>query len=53
MGGINGYGIISNSTQPFSISIKVKKNLSNVVVKDIKSTPLLKPRLLKSLKSLQ
>jgi len=34
----------------FSISARIKKNLSNIVVKDIKSILLFRPRLLKKLK---
>jgi len=34
----------------FSINAKIKKSLGNVVVKNIKSTPLFRPRLLKKLK---
>ena len=51
MGGIDGCGIISNLTQLFRISTRVKESLSNIVVKDIKGTPLFRPRLLKSLKA--
>jgi len=36
-----------DSTKLFSINIRVKESLGNIVVKDIKSTPLLRPRLLK------
>ena len=53
MGGINDCGIVLNLTQSLSISIRVKKSLSNVVVKDIESTPPLRLRLLKKFKSLQ
>jgi len=34
----------------FNISARIKKSLGNVVVKDIKSTSLFRPRLLKKLK---
>ena len=51
MGGINSYSIILNSTQSLRISTKVKESPGNIVVKDIKGTPLLRPRLLKSLKA--
>jgi len=34
----------------FSISAGIKKSLSNIIVKDIKSTSLFRPRLLKKLK---
>jgi len=48
--GIDGRGIISNSTQSLSISTRIKKRPGDIVVKDIKSTPPLRPRLLESLK---
>ena len=51
IGGINGCGIILNLTQLFRISIRVKESLGDIVVKDIKDTLLLRPRLLKSLKA--
>ena len=35
----------------FSISIRIKKSPSDIIVKDIKSTLLFRPRLLKNLKS--
>jgi hypothetical protein len=38
-----------NSTQSFKVSAKIGPG--NIVVKDIKGTPLLRPRLLKSLKA--
>ena len=51
IGGINGCGIILNLTQLLRISTRVRKSLSNVVVKDIKGMLPLRPRLLKSLKA--
>src|SRR6266567_2055742 len=51
MGGINSCGIILNLTQLLRISTKVRKNLGDIVVKDIKGTLLFRPRLLKSLKA--
>jgi len=48
--GIDGRGIILNSTQLLSIGTGIKKRPGDVVVKDIKSTPLLRPGLLESLK---
>ena len=51
IGGINSYGIILNLTQLFRISIRVKKSPGDIVIKDIKSMPPLRPRLLKSLKA--
>ena len=47
IGGINGYGVILNLTKLFSIYTKIRKSLGNIVVKDIKETLLLRPRLLK------
>ena len=47
IGNINSYNIVLNSTQSFSISAGIKEYLSNIIVKDIKGTPPLKPRLLK------
>ena len=51
IGGIDSYGVILNLTQPLRISTGVRESLGNIVVKDIKSTPLLRPRLLKCLKA--
>ena len=51
MGGIDSYDIILNLTQLLSISARVKESPGNIVVKDIKGTLLLRPRLLKSLKA--
>ena len=47
IGNINSYSIVLNLTQLFSINIKMRECLGNIVVKDIKGTPLLRPRLLK------
>ena len=47
MGNINSYSIVLNLTQSFSISTGMRECLGNIVVKDIKGTPLLRPRLLK------
>ena len=47
MGNIDGYNIVLNLTQLFSISTKIRECPGNIIVKDIKSTPLLKFRLLK------
>ena len=49
--GINSYSIISNSTQSLSISTGIRKRPGDIVVKNIKSTPPLRPGLLESLKS--
>ena len=51
IGSIDSCGIISNSTQSLRINTKVRESPNNIVVKDIKGTPLLRPRLLKSLKA--
>ena len=51
MGGIDSYGIILNLTQPLSISARVRESPGDIVIKDIKGTPLLRPRLLKSLEA--
>ena len=51
MGGINSCGIVLNLTQLLRISTGVKKSLSNIIVKDIKGIPLLRPRLLRNLKA--
>ena len=44
---VNSYSIVLNSTQSFSINTKIRECLGNIVVKNIKGIPLLKPRLLK------
>jgi hypothetical protein len=46
---INGYSIVTNSTQLFRVSIRIGPG--NIVVKNIKGMPLLRLRLLKSLKA--
>jgi len=50
---IDGCGIVLNPTQLLSINTGVRESLGNVVVKDIKNTPLFRPKLLKKLKNLQ
>ena len=47
IGSVNGRSIVLNSTKLFSISIKIKESLGDIVVKDIKGLLLLRPRLLK------
>ena len=47
MGSINSYNIVLNLTKLFSISIRIKESLGNVVVKNIKGLSLFRPRLLK------
>ncbi len=51
IGGIDSYSIILNLTQSLRISARVRESLGNIVIKDIKGMPLLRPRLLKSLKA--
>src|SRR6266699_6472642 len=51
MGGIDSCSIILNSTQSLRISARVRESLGDIVVKDIKGTLPLRPRLLKSLKA--
>ena len=48
IGSIDSYSVILNSTQLLSIS--TRECLGNIVVKNIKGTLLLRPRLLESLK---
>jgi len=45
IGGIDGCGIVLNSTQTFSISAGMRESPGDVVVKDIKGSSLLRPRL--------
>src|ERR1700733_11131718 len=47
IGSVDSYGIVLNLTKLFSICARIKKSLGNIVVKDIKGTLLLRPRLLK------
>ena len=47
IGNIDSYNIVLNLTQSFSISTGIRECLNNIVVKDIKSTPSLRPKLLK------
>src|SRR3984957_13616397 len=47
MGSIDGCSIVLNLTKLFSIYTRIRESLGNVVVKDIKETSLLRPRLLK------
>ena len=51
IGGIDSYSIILNLTQPLRISTRIRESLGDIVVKDIKGIPLLRPRLLKSLEA--
>src|SRR3984885_13801501 len=47
IGSIDSYSIVLNLTKLFSICARIKESLGNIVVKDIKGTSLLRPRLLK------
>src|SRR6202044_78872 len=47
IGSVNGRGIVLNLTKLFSICARIKESLGNIVVKNIKGTLLLRPRLLK------
>src|ERR1700733_11335174 len=47
IGSIDGRGIVLNLTKLFSICAGIRESLGDVVVKDIKGTLLLRPRLLK------
>jgi hypothetical protein len=51
VGSIDGRGIVSNSTQSFSISAGMGERPGDVVVKNIEGTPPLRPGLLESSKS--
>ncbi len=51
IGGIDSRGVISNLTQLLRISAGVRESLGDIVIKDIKGTPPLRPRLLNSLKA--
>ena len=47
MGGVDSYSVILNSTKLFSICARIRESPGNIVVKDIKGTSPLRPRLLK------
>src|ERR1700730_11520291 len=47
IGSINGRGIVLNLTKLFNICARIRESLGNIVVKDIKGTLPLRPRLLK------
>jgi len=47
MDSVDGYSIVLNLTKSFSVCVGIRESPSNVVVKDIKGTSLLRPRLLK------
>ena len=47
IGSVNSCSIVLNSTKSFSINIRIRESLGDIVVKNIKGLLLLKPRLLK------
>ena len=47
IGSIDSYSIVSNLTKLFSISIRIRESLGDIVVKNIKRLLLFRPRLLK------
>ena len=47
IGSIDSYSIVLNLTKLFSICARIRESLGNIVVKNIKGTSLLRPRLLK------
>ena len=47
IGNVDSYSIVLNLTQSFSINTGMRKCLGNIIVKNIKGTPPLRPRLLK------
>ena len=47
IGSVDSRGIVLNLTKLFSIYARIRESLGNVVVKNIKGTSLLRPRLLK------
>src|ERR1700723_2117371 len=47
IGSVNSRGIVLNLTKLFSICVGIRESLGNIVVKNIKGTSLLRPRLLK------
>jgi len=47
MGSVDSRGIVLNLTKSFSVYARIRENLGNIVVKDIKGTSPLRPRLLK------
>jgi len=47
IGSVDGCGIVLNSTKSFSVCARIRESPGNIVVKDIKETSPLKPRLLK------
>src|ERR1700722_19283046 len=47
IGSVDSRGIVLNLTKLFNICARIKESLGNIVVKNIKGTSLLRPRLLK------
>jgi len=47
MGSVDGRGIVLNSTKSFSVCAGMRESPGDIVVKDIKGTSPLRPRLLK------
>jgi len=47
IGSIDGRGIVLNLTKSFSVYARIRESPGDIVVKDIKGTSLLRPRLLK------
>jgi len=47
VGGVDSYSIILNLTKSFSIYARIRESPGDIVVKDIKGTSPLRPRLLK------
>src|ERR1700720_2064169 len=47
IGSVNSHSIVLNLTKLFSIYARIRESLGNIVVKNIKGTSLLRPRLLK------
>ena len=47
IGSVDGCGIVLNLTKLFSIRVRIRKSLGDIVVKDIKGLLPLRPRLLK------
>jgi len=47
IGSVDGYGIVLNLTKSFSVYARIRESLGDIVVKDIKGTSPLRPRLLK------
>ena len=47
IGSVNGYSIVLNLIKLFSINIRIRESLGDIVIKDIKKLLLFRPRLLK------